>query len=88
MAPTDGVVVDPGRNEPDTGTGGELYAIIGHAPRQLDRNIALVGRVVQGIEQMSSLPRGTEALGHGWQAVFTLENFMLCLKLHSNLNSF
>lgn len=48
---------------PDTGSGGELYAIIGHAPRQLDRNIAIVGRVVQGIELLSSLPRGTEALG-------------------------
>lgn len=48
---------------PDTGTGGELYAVIGHAPRQLDRNIALVGRVVDGIDRMSSLPRGTEALG-------------------------
>ena len=48
---------------PDTGTGGELYAVIGHAPRQLDRNIALVGRVVDGIDQLSSLPRGTEALG-------------------------
>ena len=32
-------------------------------PRQLDRNIALVGRVVDGIDQLSSLPRGTEALG-------------------------
>ncbi|HET7576985.1 MAG TPA: peptidylprolyl isomerase [Sphingomicrobium sp.] len=48
---------------PDTGTGGELYAVIGHAPRQLDRNIALVGRVIDGIERLSSLPRGTEALG-------------------------
>ena len=48
---------------PDTGTGGELYAVIGHAPRHLDRNIALVGRVVEGIERLSSLPRGTEALG-------------------------
>ena len=48
---------------PDTGTGGELYAVIGHAPRHLDRNIAVVGRVVEGIERMSSLPRGTEALG-------------------------
>ena len=48
---------------PDTGTGGELYAVIGHAPRQLDRNIALVGRVVDGIDHLSSLPRGTEALG-------------------------
>ena len=48
---------------PDTGTGGELYAVIGHAPRQLDRNIALVGRVIDGIDKLSSLPRGTEALG-------------------------
>jgi peptidylprolyl isomerase len=49
--------------DPDTGTGGELYAVIGHAPRHLDRNIAVVGRVISGIEAMSSLPRGTEALG-------------------------
>ena len=48
---------------PDTGSGGELYAIIGHAPRQLDRNIAVVGRVIEGIEHLSSLPRGGEALG-------------------------
>lgn len=48
---------------PDTGTGGELYAIIGHAPRQLDRNIAVVGRVVEGIKRLSSLPRGTGDLG-------------------------
>ena len=48
---------------PDTGTGGELYAVIGHAPRHLDRNIAVVGRVVEGMERFSSLPRGTEALG-------------------------
>ena len=48
---------------PDTGTGGELYAVIGHAPRQLDRVIAVVGRVIEGIDHVSSLPRGTEALG-------------------------
>jgi peptidylprolyl isomerase len=48
---------------PDTGTGGEMYAVIGHAPRQLDRNIALVGRVIDGIDHLSSLPRGTDALG-------------------------
>ena len=48
---------------PDTGTGGELYAVIGHAPRHLDRNIAVVGRVIEGIDKLSSLPRGTEALG-------------------------
>jgi peptidylprolyl isomerase len=48
---------------PDTGTGAELYTVIGHAPRHLDRNIALVGRVIEGIENLSSLPRGTGALG-------------------------
>jgi peptidylprolyl isomerase len=48
---------------PDTGSGTELYAIIGHAPRQLDRNIAVVGRVIDGIQHLSSLPRGSEALG-------------------------
>ncbi|MEO5612238.1 MAG: peptidylprolyl isomerase [Sphingomicrobium sp.] len=48
---------------PDTGTGGELYAVIGHGPRQLDRNIAVVGRVFDGIDHMSALRRGTEALG-------------------------
>ena len=37
--------------------------MIGHAPRHLDRNIAVVGRVVEGIEHLSSLPRGTGALG-------------------------
>lgn len=48
---------------PDTGTGGELYAVIGHAPRHLDLNIAVVGRVVEGIDLLSARPRGTEALG-------------------------
>ena len=48
---------------PDTGTGGELYAVIGHGPRHLDRNIAVVGRVIEGIDRLSSLPRGTGDLG-------------------------
>ncbi len=48
---------------PDTGTGGELYAIIGHAARQLDRNIAIVGRVIEGVDRLSSLPRGSETMG-------------------------
>ena len=57
-------MVGVGRDlSPDTGTGGELYAVIGHAPRHLDRNIALVGRIVAGFDAMSSLARGTEALG-------------------------
>jgi peptidylprolyl isomerase len=48
---------------PDTGTGGELYAVIGHAPRHLDRNIAVVGRVIDGFEHLTALPRGTGTLG-------------------------
>ena len=45
-------------NAPDSGSGAELYAVTGQAPRQLDRNITLVGRVIQGMELLSSLPRG------------------------------
>jgi peptidylprolyl isomerase len=48
---------------PDSGSGVELYVIIGHAPRQLDRNVTLTGRVVRGMELLSSLPRGTGNLG-------------------------
>jgi len=48
---------------PDTGTGAELYTVIGHAPRHLDRNLAVVGRVLSGMEALTALPRGTEALG-------------------------
>lgn len=56
--------VGVGRNlSPDTGTGAELYTVIGHGPRQLDRNIAVVGRIISGMEWMSSLPRGTGDLG-------------------------
>ena len=57
-------MVGAGRsNELDSGNGTELYVVTGQAPRQLDRNIALVGRVVKGIELLSVLPRGTGALG-------------------------
>ncbi|NNC51989.1 MAG: peptidylprolyl isomerase [Erythrobacter sp.] len=57
-------MVGVGRNlTPDAGTGAELYTVIGHAPRHLDRNIALVGRIVEGIEHLSSLPRGKGVLG-------------------------
>ncbi|GAA4711682.1 peptidylprolyl isomerase [Sphingomonas lutea] len=49
--------------DPETGSAADLYANIGHAPRHLDRNIASVGRVVEGIDKLSSLPRGTEGLG-------------------------
>ncbi len=47
----------------DSSTGAELYVVIGQSPRQLDRNITTVGRVVQGMELLSTLPRGTGPLG-------------------------
>jgi peptidylprolyl isomerase len=49
--------------KPDSGSGAELYVVIGHSPRHLDRNVALVGRVLSGIELLSTLPRGTADLG-------------------------
>lgn len=57
-------MVGAGRdNAPDSGGGTELYVVIGHSPRHLDRNVTLLGRVVQGMELLSALPRGTGALG-------------------------
>ena len=47
----------------DSSNGTELYIVTGQSPRQLDRNITLVGRVVDGIERLSVLPRGTGPLG-------------------------
>jgi peptidylprolyl isomerase len=57
-------MVGAGRdNDVDSGGGTELYAVIGQAPRHLDRNVTLLGKVVQGMDLLSSLPRGTGALG-------------------------
>lgn len=57
-------MVGAGRdNGPETGNGAELYVVIGQAPRQLDRNIALVGRVLSGMELLAALPRGDGAMG-------------------------
>jgi peptidylprolyl isomerase len=50
-------------NDADSGGGTEIYVVTGHAPRQLDRNITVVGRVLKGMELLSSLPRGTAPLG-------------------------
>ncbi|MGS2722269.1 peptidylprolyl isomerase [Porticoccus sp. GXU_MW_L64] len=47
----------------DSGDGSSLYAVTGHAPRHLDKNLTLVGRVIWGMEHLSSLPRGTGNLG-------------------------
>ena len=57
-------MVGVGRDVPaDSGNGSELYAVIGQSPRNLDRNVTLVGRVIDGMELLSMMPRGTGALG-------------------------
>lgn len=57
-------MVGAGRDTaPDSGGGTELYAVIGHAPRHLDRNVTLLGRVVQGMELLAALPRGPGPMG-------------------------
>ena len=49
--------------KPDSSNGTSLYAINGQAPRALDLNITVVGRVVKGMDVLSSLPRGPGAMG-------------------------
>ena len=57
-------MVGAGReNDVDSGGGTEPYVVIGQAPRHLDRNVTLFGRVVSGIELLTVLPRGTGTLG-------------------------
>jgi len=50
-------------NDENSGGGTELYVIIGHSPRNLDRQLTMLGRVVQGMEIMSAFPRGTGDAG-------------------------
>ena len=63
MAHCYGAVGAGRNNDADSSTGAELYVVTGQSPRQLDRNITVVGRVVHGIERLSVLPRGTGPLG-------------------------
>ena len=57
-------MVGAGRdNDVDSGGGTELYVVIGQAPRHLDRNVTLLGRVVSGMELLSVMPRGSGPLG-------------------------
>ena len=57
-------MVGAGRDNPaDSSNGSELYAVSGQSPRGLDLNITLVGRVLQGMQWLSALPRGTAEMG-------------------------
>ncbi|MQP77101.1 peptidylprolyl isomerase [Stenotrophomonas sp. MYb238] len=56
--------VGAGRNnDEDSSLGAELYVVTGQSPRQLDRNITLVGRVLKGMELLSAIKRGPDPMG-------------------------
>ena len=50
-------------NAAETANGAEIYVVIGHAPRHLDRNVPLIGRVVQGMDLLSVMPRSRATMG-------------------------
>jgi len=50
-------------NPPSTGDSTQLYTVSGHAPRHLDRNLAVVGRILTGMEFLTAEKRGTGDLG-------------------------
>lgn len=57
-------VLGAGRsNPPDSSIGAELYVVIGQAPRALDHQLSVVGRVVKGMELLSTIPRGPDPMG-------------------------
>jgi peptidylprolyl isomerase len=48
---------------PSTGSGAELFTPIGQSARRLDRNYTVVGRVIEGMQHLSALPRSDAAMG-------------------------
>lgn len=48
---------------PDTGTGAELFTPIGQSARRLDRNYTVVGRIIEGMKYLSALPRSDAPMG-------------------------
>lgn len=50
-------------NAPDSSIGAELYVVTGQSPRALDHQLTVVGRVVQGMELLSVIPRGPAPMG-------------------------
>ena len=48
---------------PSTGSGSELFTPIGQSARRLDRNYTVVGRIVEGMQYLSALPRSDAAMG-------------------------
>ena len=52
-----GVLAMARNNEPDTGST-DFYIVIGQAPRYLDRNLTIFGRVVHGMDVVQRIRRG------------------------------
>ncbi|HEX8555038.1 MAG TPA: peptidylprolyl isomerase [Sphingomonas sp.] len=48
---------------PSTGSGAELFTPIGQSARRLDRNYTVVGRIIEGMQYLSGLPRSEAAMG-------------------------
>ncbi len=48
---------------PSTGSGAELFTPIGQSARRLDRNYTVVGRIVEGMQWLSTLPRSETPMG-------------------------
>lgn len=57
-----GTVALARRTDPNSAST-EFYIVLGHAPRHLDRNMSIIGRVVQGMEVLQRMPRGDNAKG-------------------------
>lgn len=57
-------MVGVARNDlPSTGSGAELFTPIGQSARRLDRNYTVVGRIVEGMQYLSGLPRSDAPMG-------------------------
>lgn len=63
LAHCPGTVAMARDNKADTGAT-EFYVVLGQAPRHLDRNMSVFGRVVDGMAALQKLPRGS-ADNHG-----------------------
>ncbi len=57
LAHCPGAIAMARNNEPDTGST-DFYIVIGQAPRYLDRNLTVFGRVVDGMEVVQRIIRG------------------------------
>lgn len=68
---------------PDSGNGSSLYAVIGQAPRRLDRNLAIAGRVIEGMPLLSGLLRGAGPMG--FYAVPTHRTLIRSVRLAADL---